>query len=109
MPNGCFGTAKPLANTKTTIFTVPAGKVSTVNINVANAADIPASVNLYIGPSPAQGAEWDARYCVEPGTLVQGRGVLHRTGFAMSAGESLAVVTDGTSISVRADGFEEEA
>ena len=109
MPNGCFGTAKPLANTKTTIFTVPAGKVATVNVNVANAAEVAASVSLYIGPAPAQGAEWDARYCVEPATLVQGRGVLHRTAFAMTAGESLAIVTDSAYISVRADGFEEEA
>lgn len=109
MPNGCFGTANPVSNTKTTVCTIAAGKVATMNINVANAADIPASVSLYIGQAPTLDAEWDHRYCVEPGTLVQGRGVLHRTGFALSSGESLAIITDSANISIRADGFEEDA
>ncbi|ALJ29736.1 MAG: hypothetical protein WBB32_12915 [Flavobacteriales bacterium] len=109
MPSGCFGTAQPAANVKTTIYTVPAGKVATANINVANASDTPATVHLYVGPAPAQGAEWPVRYCIEPGVTLPARGVLKQTGIAIGAGESVAILTTGNSIGVRVDGYEQEA
>lgn len=107
--SGCFGTAQPAANAKTTIFTVPPNKVATVNINVANMSDAAVSVFLYIGPAPGAGAEWLPRYCVEPGATLPARGVLGRTGFAVGAGESVAIVTSGSNVAVRVDGFEEDA
>lgn len=104
MASGKFGSAAPAANTNTTIYTVPAGMVATVNLNIINWGTTSASLIISIGAeTPA-----DEDY-IEYGTILPPYGVLERSGLVMSAAESLVVNFSVATVSARAYGFEEVA
>jgi len=88
-----------------TVYTVPTGKVATVNLNLCNFTGdarkvfvVACTTNTYVNAD-----------FLEHGTLIPAHGVLERTGLVLSAGEKLRAWDDGAGISARAHGFEEDA
>jgi len=100
--SGLLGKADLAADTFTDLYTVPTQTVATVNLNLCNrSAD---AVNVRIALHT--GTLTDADY-LEYDSVIPPRGLLERTGFAMSTGETLTVHASGAGISARAHGFEE--
>jgi len=87
-----------------TVYTVPSGKVATVNLNLCNFTDTARKVYVAI----YTGSTYDTADWLEHGTLIPAHGVLERTGLVLSAGEKLRAWDDGAGIAARAYGFEEE-
>ena len=104
MASGKFGKAALTAATDTDLYTVPAGTVATVNVNLCNRAAAAVKVRIAIRTA----ALADADYLEYDASLPAG-GVLERTGIAMSAGETLTVRAAAAGVSARAHGFEEAA
>ena len=104
MSSGRLGSAALAAAADTDLYTVPAGTVATVNINLCNRTAGAITVRIAI----RAGALADAHY-IEYDTSIPANGVLERTGLAMSAGEIITVRAASAGISARAHGFEEVA
>ncbi|WP_426111342.1 hypothetical protein [Pseudomonas sp. DSP3-2-2] len=102
MPSGKLGSADLLAVTDTLIYTVPASKIATVNVRVANrnAASIRVRVAVGSGAVPS-GADY-----LSFDMLISGNGLYEDTGIVMSAGEKLWVYSSLANVSVRAHGME---
>lgn len=104
MASGKLGAAALAANTDTSIYTVPASTVATVNVNIVNTTSAAITVRLSIGAaSPA------AQDYIEYDASIPANGVLERSGLVMSAAEVLVARASATGISVRAFGFTEVA
>lgn len=103
MASGLLGAANPAAATDTTLYTVPAGKLSTVNVSITNRGSGLAKVRLALAAtaSPTT-SEW-----LEYDVPLPANGVLERTGIVMEAGKLLVVYTDVATVSCNAFGFEE--
>ena len=104
MASGNLGSAALAANADTLLYTVPAGKVTTLNINCCNrdaAASAKVRIAIGAGANPA-----NADY-IEYGTSLLANGVLERSGFVCGAGEKVWVRADTANVSVRVYGFEE--
>lgn len=103
MASGNLGSAALAAAADTLIYTVPAGKVATLNINCTNRDSVSAKVRIAIGvganPANADYIQYD--------TTLAGNGVIERTGIVCGAGEKVWVRSDTASVSVRIHGFEE--
>jgi len=100
--SGLLGKADLAANTDTSLYTVPDDTVATVNLNLCNRSAAAVSVRIAV----RAGALTDTDY-LEYDSVIPPRGLLERTGLAMSAGETLTVRANGNGISARAHGFEE--
>jgi len=83
-----------------TIYTVPTGKVATMNLNLCNFTDDARKAYITIDAGIAGTASW-----LEHGTVIPAHGVLERTGLVLSAGEQLRAWDDGAGIAARAHGF----
>lgn len=103
MASGKLGSAALTANTDTTVYTVPASTVATVNIAVVNRGTSAATVNVAIASS---GTPANADY-VEYGVSVPASGILERTAIVAGAGEKVVVRSSTSDCSVRVHGFEE--
>ena len=103
MASGKLGSVNLVADTDTLVYTVPAGKVSTVNIRVCNrnASGIAISVAVGSGGSPATTDYIDYE------TVVPAKGMLEDTAVVCSAGEKIWVRSNTKDVSVRVHGFEE--
>ena len=103
MESGKLGSVNLVADTDTLVYTVPAGKVSTVNIRVCNrnASGIAISVAVGSGGSPATTDYIDYE------ASVPGYGILEETAVACSAGEKVWIRSTLANVSVRIHGFEE--
>ncbi|MBB4287963.1 hypothetical protein [Roseospira goensis] len=105
MASGRLGAAALAADTTTTVYTVPADTVATVNIGVVNrGADAAATVQVAITPGAAAPAAAD--WIEGPVTLPPG-GVLERSGVVCGPGERVHVRADTDACVVRVHGFEE--
>lgn len=102
--SGRLGKAILAANTATDIYTVPAARVATVNVNLCNIGSAAATVRLAI----RTGALTNADY-IEHSVVLQPGEVLERTSIAMSAGEILVAHASTADVAVRAHGFVEAA
>jgi len=100
--SGLLGKADLAADTSTDLYTVPTQTIATVNLNLCNRSADAVSVRIAVHI----GTLTDADY-LEYDSMIPPRGLLERTGLAMSAGETLTVRATGTGISARAHGFEE--
>jgi len=87
-----------------TVYTVPSGKVATVNLNLCNFTDTARKVYVAI----YTGNTYVNADFLEHGTVIPAHGVLERTGLVLSAGEQLSAWDDGAGVSARAYGFEED-
>ena len=103
MASGRLGKADLAATTNTTIYTAPAGLVSTLNVCICNRNSTAITVRLAIAAaaSPAN-SEW-----IEYDVAVPANGVLERGGLVMSPGELLVAYSSASGVSVRAHGLEE--
>ncbi|ANH04593.1 hypothetical protein [Shinella sp. HZN7] len=103
MASGDLGRAAPAANTLTTVYTMPAGKVGTLNVLAVNRANAAVSARVAIThaavPADEDWIEYDA--------LLSGKGaILERFGLIVGAGENIIVWSDGAAVSWRVNGFE---
>ncbi|MDP3638683.1 MAG: hypothetical protein U0989_02455 [Azonexus sp.] len=103
MASGKLGSAALAAAADTLIYTVPDGKVATLNIACANRDSVSAKVRIAIGV----GANPTNDDYVQYDTSLAGNGVIERTGIVCGAGEKVWVRSDIANVSVRVHGFEE--
>lgn len=103
MASGTLGQSDLAANTNTTVYTVPASKVSSFNVNMVNRTSANIAVRLAISasatPSNSEFFEYDA--------TLPANGVLERTGLAASALKNLVAYANAAGVSVNVYGFEE--
>jgi hypothetical protein len=105
MASGKLGSATLAADTDTTVYTVPASTVASVNVAVTNRGDVDALVNVAISPT---GSPANADY-IEFGVTIPAKGILERTAIVAGAGERVVVRASTANCSVRVHGFEEMA
>lgn len=102
--SGKLGSAALVADTTTTVYTVPAATVATLNIALVNRGADPAKVRVAItdaaNPGDADWVEYDAE-------IPAAGGVLERTALVAGAGENIIIHSDVGSVSARVHGFEE--
>lgn len=103
MASGKLGSATPAANTDTTVYTVPASTVATINVAITNRGSVSATVNVAIAPN-ATPANADF---IEYGVAIPANGILERTAIVAGAGERVVVRSSTADCSVRVHGFEE--
>lgn len=105
MPSGTLGTAALAANTNTTVYTVPEGKVSSLSVALCNRGEKNARAYIAVAalesPTPA---EW-----LEYNVSIPANGILERTAIVCGEGENIVVRVDSADVAVRVQGFEEEA
>jgi hypothetical protein len=101
--SGRLGTAAPAADTDTTVYTVPAGTVATLNIAACNRGAATAKVRVAITPGGA--APTDADW-VEYDATIPAAGVLERSALVAGAGEAVIVRDDVGTCTYRVHGFE---
>lgn len=103
MASGTLGQADLVAITNTAVYTVPAGKVASFNVNVLNRTASNVTVRMAISatssPTNSEFLEYEA--------TVPANGVMERTGLVASAGKNLIVYASSTGVSVNVFGFEE--
>ena len=103
MATGILGQAAPVAATLTTVYTVPATKVGTFNVSIANRTGVTISVRLAIAatatPTTSEYIEYD--------TVIPGNGVLERGGLVANAAENVVVYASLAGLSVSVYGYEE--
>lgn len=104
MASGKLGAQTLAAATFATVYIVPAGKVTSFNINIVNRGAVSAIIDVAIATSDTPG---NADY-IEFGTAIPyGGGILERSALVASAGERVVVRSSTADCSVRVHGFEE--
>ncbi|DAB30678.1 MAG TPA: hypothetical protein CFH84_02690 [Sulfurimonas sp. UBA12504] len=103
MASGKLGNASLEAITNTTVYTVPAGKVATINAGFVNRTSSPITVRMAIA---VLATPTDAEY-VEYGASIPANGVLERSGIVCGQNEKIVCYASVTGVSVRIFGFEE--
>ena len=103
MPSGKLGSAALSADTNTLLYTVPVGKIATVNIRTANRAATVAKIRVAIGTGGSPASEDYIEYEQE----LPANGVIEDTGLVCSAGEKIWAYSNTANVSVRVHGFEE--
>ncbi|WP_207953565.1 hypothetical protein [Vreelandella lionensis] len=102
--SGKLGSAALAADTTTTVYTVPASTVATLNIALVNRGPDPAKVRVAVtddaAPSDADWIEYNA-------TIPANGGVLERTALVVGTGENIIIRSDTGTVSARVYGFEE--
>lgn len=105
MSSGKLGAASLAADTNTSVYTVPAGLVMTINILCCNRGPAPARVSLALVDGDASApAEEDY---IEYDTALPANGVMERAGLVVSAGETVVARSATSTVSVRVHGYEE--
>lgn len=102
MASGKLGNADLAAITNTTVYTVPASTVATINAGFVNRTGAPVTVRMAIS---ALDTPTDAEY-VEYGASIPANGVLERSGIVCGAGEKVVCYASAVGVSVRIFGFE---
>jgi len=105
MASGKLGSASLSSETDTTVYTVPASTVATINVSIVNRGAESSVVNVAIASS---GSPADAEF-IEYGVTIPAKGVLERTAIVVGAGERVVVRSTTANCSVRVHGFEEIA
>ncbi|SIQ10948.1 hypothetical protein [Marinobacterium stanieri] len=105
MAAGKLGAAVPPAEVDTTVYTVPAETVTTLNISVVNRG-VDASVLSVAITTNEVPADEDF---IEYGLSIPASGVFERTALVAGPGENIIVQASTGSCSVRIFGFEEVA
>ena len=104
MASGILGVQSSLlANTLTTIYTVPADVVSYCNFNIVNTNATAVTVRVALA---ATGTPTAAEY-IEYNAEIGGNGVLERTGIALQSGKNLIAFSNTANVSISVYGVEE--
>lgn len=105
MASGKLGAAALAASTHTTIYTVPANNVATVNVAIVNRGADDAEVRIAITTEAT--TPLDADY-VEFGAIVPGAGgILERSALVAGSAEKIMVWASTADVTVRVNGFVE--
>jgi hypothetical protein len=107
MPSGRLGKATLTAATQTLLYTVPALKIATVNIRVANRNTTAAKIRVAIVETGGGTPSVDDYITYDKS--IAGSDILEETGILCSTGEMVYVYSDVANVSVRVHGFEETA
>lgn len=103
MPSGVLGRANLSATTNTTIYTVPATKLASFSVNICNRNTNSAAVRIAVSSSGTPAAtDW-----VVYDAIVQGNGVLERSGLVAEAGQLVVVYASAANVTAMAFGYEE--
>jgi hypothetical protein len=105
MASGILGQSALAADTNTTVYTVPASTLATVNINLCNRGPDPAVVRIALA---ASGTPGNAEF-IEFGVTIPAGGVLERLGFVVNAGRNVVARASTANCSVTVHGFERAA
>lgn len=104
MAVGRLGASNPAANTNTLIYTVPAGIISSLNVNVVNMGITDSNFTLYI----SDGSTTTVDRLVENSVVIPANGgVLERGAIVCTSGETLYVNAGTANLSIRVHGFED--
>ena len=104
MASGILGQSAPSATTNTTVYTVPASKTATFNINIVNTATSVASVRIAVS---ATGTPATTEYIEYGANVLANGGVLERTGIVANTTKNVVVYSTIAGISVSVYGYEE--
>jgi len=91
-----FGSYTSVANTDSTLFTVPVGKAAVFNLNTCNKTTTACTVRISVGGD-----------AIEYDTPLSANGVLERTGLIAGASEVISVRASIADVVFRAYGMEE--
>ena len=103
MASGTLGQSAPAATTNTTVYTVPASKVATFNVNICNRGSAASTVRLAIAATGTPGSsEW-----IEYDATVNPYSVLERSGLMATAAKNIVVYCGNANFTVNVFGYEE--
>jgi hypothetical protein len=103
MASGTLAQSALTAATNTLVYTVPVGKVASININFTNRSIVSAWVRMAVSTSTSPTtAEW-----ILYDVMVGQYGTLEKTGLVMSASKQLICFADTGNISVNVYGYED--
>lgn len=103
MASGRLGASDLAATTNTTVYTVPASTLASINISVCNRNTTTKKIRLALATSGTPGA---AEY-IEYDQSIPAGGVLERTGIVLDAGKTVVAYGESTGFSVVVTGVEE--
>jgi hypothetical protein len=103
MASGILGQAALAATTNTTVYTVPAATLATVNISVVNTGSTQALFRLALA---ATGTPTTAEY-IEYNVTLQPGSVLERNGIVLNTTKRVVAYSDAATVSVTVYGYEE--
>jgi len=104
MASGILGTSNPAATTLTTLYTVPASKLTTLTFTAVNRVSTPAYVRVAIATSGTPAASEYIEYDVVLGGL---GATLERTGIVLDASKRVVVYASTADVAFNVYGFEE--
>lgn len=107
MASGRLGAADLTGGTNTSIYTVPASTVATVNISVCNRGSSDATIRL-MHLDGAIGTLANEDY-IEYDVVVEPNDTFERTGIVMAATHTIGVRSDSGLVTVQVWGWEETA
>lgn len=106
MASGILGTQSSLlANTLTSIYTVPADTTAYINFNIVNTNATPVTVRVALAATATPTA---AEY-IEYNATIGAYGVLERTGIALQTGKRVVALSNTANVSISVYGVEETA
>jgi len=103
MPTGILGSANPLAITNTTLYTVPTGKIATVNVNLCNRGTAPITVQVALSAAAIP----TLNEYIEFNATIPANSVLERTAIVLAATQKVVVQASVATLSALVTGFEE--
>jgi hypothetical protein len=103
MASGILGQSKPTASTNTTVYTVPASKLSSFSVNMTNFSATSANVTLAVS---ATATPTNSEYILHS-SIIPPFSTLEKTGLVAQAGKNVVINTTGNSIAVTVCGYEE--
>ena len=103
MASGILGSVSPLANTDTTVYTVPSGKLAVLTINACNTSAV--AINLRVSLSSADTPV--AGEYIEYNVTVHSGGVIERAGVVLNATKKVVVQATSVGLNINVWGVEE--
>jgi hypothetical protein len=102
MATGRLGVSAIPATTNTTVYTVPTGFYTVLNVSITNRNTTPIRVRVAMASTGTPSAqEW-----IEYDTTIIGNGVFERTGLVVNAGLNIVVYSDTANVGCSVYGIE---
>lgn len=105
MATGKLGAVNLTAAVNTLVYTVPIGKLATINLNICNRNTVNSIINVAVLDSNLASLT-NADY-IEYNLSLLPNGVIERTGIVLNEGQSIMVYSSITNISATCWGFED--
>lgn len=94
------------------VYTVPVGRAADVNVTISNRSDTDTSVRLAHIQNGVAAAVSDEDYIIydlPTSVLADSRAPVEKTGLLMAAGDTIAVYSSDSDVTVQVNGIEEDA